>query len=572
VIRILRTERKQVQKRSKNILFLFFTIRHLTRRQIFYRLYYGIRSLLPHLSGKNFVIRKEISRSILSPSILRTWEHPPHEFSFLGMTLSSTDPASMDWYPASASKLWQYHFHSFDYLLSHEFLTDTEAAKKLVISWIARHNKPFPANGWAAFPLSLRLVNWIKWMRAVRCSDPVIIASISLQYSWLLQNVEYHVLGNHLLKNIKALLYCGVFFSGEENALGRALHLLDEEIDEQILNDGGHFELSPMYHAAVLEDMLDVYNLITNNKALFGKYRSLLQKVQRTISLMFEWLEDMSFGNTLSYFNDVSENEAPTLLELRSYAARLGIPTHSGTPGLLKVKEDSGYSVISLQPFRMIIDHGMIGPRYLPAHAHCDLFSFELAINGQRVICNSGTDDYGNTSTRQLLRSTQAHNTATIDGQEQAEMWGAFRVARRPGTIVFHCHETGDRINFEGRYDGYKHRKSFIEDYTRTIIVDKRSNQITVEDIYREEGLHTIRSYLHFHPCVEIKRRENAYSFSIPTAGINGTVEFRQGVRVETVRRPFFEEFGRMQQHDCLIVSQSAPPPNTVSYTLSIGQ
>jgi len=239
---------------------------------------------------------------------------------------------------------------------------------------------------------------------------------------------------------------------------------------------------------------------------------------------------------------------------------------------LLKVKKDSGYSIISLQSIRLIVDHGKMGPAYLPAHAHCDLFSFELAINEHRIICNSGTDDYGNLSTRQLLRSTQAHNTATVDGQEQAEMWGAFRVARRPKNIVFHVDERADCIYFEGKYDGYKHQKAFMEDYTRNIIVNKQSEQITVEDIYRGEGFHTIHSYLHFHPRIDIKPQENGYSFSNSTDGINGYVEFNKNSYVEAVRRPFFEEFGCMQQHYCLIISQSAFSPNTVSYTLSIGR
>jgi len=573
VISIFQTLRKQAQNKSKNIVLLFFTIRHLAGRQIVYRVYYALRKVLPFSRTNVSRVRKRNSQFILSPSIQRNWECSSNEFSFLGKTLSFDDVTTIEWYPVSTSKLWQYHFHSFDYLLSKVFLTDEEAAKQLILSWVMTHKKKTSgAIGWAPYPLSLRIVSWVKWMQSVHCYDSVIIDSLSSQYNLLLQNIEYHVLGNHLLKNIKALLYSAAFFSGEEEVLDKVIQLLGEEIDEQILKDGGHFELSPMYHAAVLEDLLDVYNLVVNNPSVFEQYHGLLPKVQTTIALMLEWLEDMSFGNTLSYFNDVSQNEAPTLLELRAYAAALHIPFHSHVPKLLKVKKDSGYSIISLQSIRLIVDHGKMGPAYLPAHAHCDLFSFELAINEHRIICNSGTDDYGNLSTRQLLRSTQAHNTATVDGQEQAEMWGAFRVARRPKNIVFHVDERADCIYFEGKYDGYKHQKAFMEDYTRNIIVNKQSEQITVEDIYRGEGFHTIHSYLHFHPRIDIKPQENGYSFSNSTDGINGYVEFNKNSYVEAVRRPFFEEFGCMQQHYCLIISQSAFSPNTVSYTLSIGR
>ena len=562
---------RQVQDRMEKVLTLFFTVRHLTRRQIVYRIYYGLRSIVSFPGGR--AAARTYNRTLtLSPPILRKWDRRPHEFSFVGKTISFDHADAIEWYPPSASRLWQYHLHAFDYLVSDACISDAHTAKNLVVSWITRHKKPSSAAGWAAFPLSLRVVNWIKWMHAVQCYDPVIIESLSLQYGELLKKIEYNVLGNHLLKNIKAMVYCASCFSGEGKVLHKAVRLLCEEIDEQILKDGGHFELSPMYHAAVLEDLLDVYSIVLRNPVLFGKYPGLSSRLETTISRMLEWLEDMSFGNTPSFFNDVSQNESPTLAELRAYAVQSKVTINDRPPSLLTVKEDSGYSIIRLHPFRLIIDHGKVGPAYLPAHAHCDIFSFEVAKNDRRIFCNSGTDDYGNASTRQSLRSTRAHNTAMIDGQEQAEMWGTFRVARRPKQILSHVDETASHIYFEGKHDGYKHQKSFLADYTRKIRINKESGQITVEDIYTGEGLHTISSYLHFHPSVDVKPSGNKYSFSRSSDGISGSVEIHHCSCVEGAHQPFFEEFGCRQQHYCLSISSSKLSPTIVSYTVSINQ
>ena len=57
-------------------------------------------------------------------------------------------------------------------------------------------------------------------------------------------------------------IFAGFFFDGPEAGswLGQGLSIYEREISRQILPDGGHFELSPMYHAIILEDLLDVIN------------------------------------------------------------------------------------------------------------------------------------------------------------------------------------------------------------------------------------------------------------------------------------------------------------------------
>ncbi len=92
----------------------------------------------------------------------------------------------------------------------------------------------------------------------------------------------------------------------------------------------------------------------------------------------------------------------------------------------------------------MVIDCGAIGPDYQPGHAHCDTLSYELAIDGRRVIVDSGVHDYEPTQHRAYARSTPAHNTVVIDGQEQSEMWGVFRVARRARPLPAYVRQETD--------------------------------------------------------------------------------------------------------------------------------
>ena len=71
------------------------------------------------------------------------------------------------------------------------------------------------------------------------------------------------LLGNHLFENAKALIFAGCFFEGApaDAWFECGAQVLGKELGEQILPDGGYFELSPMYHSIILEDILDLLSL-----------------------------------------------------------------------------------------------------------------------------------------------------------------------------------------------------------------------------------------------------------------------------------------------------------------------
>lgn len=92
-------------------------------------------------------------------------------------------------------------------------------------------------------------MNWLKWSLAGNPLGGDGAASLALQARYLRRRIEWHLLANHLFVNAKALIYCGLCFSGAEadEWLGTGLRILKRQVPEQILADGGHFERSPMY-------------------------------------------------------------------------------------------------------------------------------------------------------------------------------------------------------------------------------------------------------------------------------------------------------------------------------------
>ena len=180
--------------------------------------------------------------------------------------------------------------------------------------WIADNTAP-NGNGWEPYPLSLRIVNWIKWHVKGNHLSKVVTESLFLQSRALAQQIEYHLLANHLLANAKALYFAGLFFDHPEAATWKEIgaRILRDEVQEQILLDGGHFELSPMYQAIVTEDLLDIVNI----SRAFGA-RS-LPGIEASVEKMLDWLSLMTYPDgQLAYFNDATQGVAATLAELQA--------------------------------------------------------------------------------------------------------------------------------------------------------------------------------------------------------------------------------------------------------------
>src|SRR5262249_36260406 len=118
----------------------------------------------------------------------------------------------------------------------------------LIESWIEKA-RVGRRDGGGAYPPSLRVVDWVYAHTLVIavCKDLPFLerwrSSIYRQIEFLSHHLEYHLLANHLLKNIKALLIGGLFFE-RRDWTARGERLLWREFREQVLEDGGHYERS----------------------------------------------------------------------------------------------------------------------------------------------------------------------------------------------------------------------------------------------------------------------------------------------------------------------------------------
>lgn len=420
----------------------------------------------------------------------------PDTFRFL----NSVDdvPTAADWNDTRRPKLWTYNLHYFDDLSARDVTTRAAWHVRLLTRWIAE-NPPVAGCGWDPYPTSLRIVNWIRWCVGGGEPPAGFARSLALQARWLAQRVEFHIEANHLFVNAKALVMAGTWFAGDEADRWRALGLriLATEVPRQVLADGAHYERSPMYHALILEDMLDLLNASAAWPQCIPE--TMRATLAASASRMLGWLSSMTHRDGgIAFFNDAAFGIAPALAELVAYADRLGVAIGATFPRAA----DSGYVRAEAGDAVVLIDVAPIGPDAQPGHAHADTLSFEMSLGQQRVLVNSGTSTYDIGPLRAFERSTAAHNTVEINGCDSSEVWSSFRVARRARVHGIDLQEGPAGMSIVAAHTGYErlpgkpwHRRRW----------SLQPGRLVIEDEVSEHGVRKAVARFHFHPDVVVE-------------------------------------------------------------------
>ena len=506
-----------------------------------------------------------------------------NEFIFLNHRQALGAP--IDWFPASATQLWKYNLHYFDYteMLAVRYRESRDvqafqAFRRLAKSWMDACPVATPL-AWDPYPISLRITNWIKayaWFApALAEEEPFAVRlrqSIWSQARFLEDNLEYHLLGNHLIENGRALLFAGLFFQGEtaRRWRDRGIQILDAELAEQFLADGGHYERSPMYHQIMLhlyDDVIDV--LARQGETPPAMWRSSVERMRR-------WLQAMVHPDgEIALFNDAAFKIAGSPLKQIGDA-----PLQDGFQALL----ESGYFIFRDKQAGnyLALDCGPLGPDYQPGHGPSDTLSYELSLGGRRFIVDAGVSNYyGDQARRHYDRSTMAHNTVMIDGQEQSEVWGRFRVARRAYPLDVRHHVDDGLTYVIGSHTGYRRLPGKPTHRRWVGWIDRRFWVIV--DRIDGDGEHRLENFLHFHP------QANARQLSVTTASrdwplVGGRIEGGDqtlhiaawGVdTIETIRGEldpiqgwYAPEFGMNQSNEVWSLQHQGPSPHWMGYVL----
>lgn len=242
--------------------------------------------------------------------------------------------------------------------------------------------------------------------------DNTLNAFIKKNVAFVLDNIEYELLNNHLERNLAALcLYFSYVSEIPQSTIQRLENDVSNLINKTILADGTQVERSPMYQGMSIASLAIMAETPFFTKALQQKLESKVHSVEYVYSLLCHPDGDIAL------FNDSWHGEVPKWIGELPADERL----------LLK---EGGYGRLFHDDNYCLLDAGPIGPSWNPAHGHSDFLSIEISIGGQRLIVDPGTSRYNTGFDRNRERSAAAHNGPSWTEYEPVEFIDSFKVGR----------------------------------------------------------------------------------------------------------------------------------------------
>jgi hypothetical protein len=394
----------------------------------------------------------------------------------------------IDWNPKLMKPACNLHIHFFNFLY---LLHDNEKIE-ICRSWINYHTI---GQGNAQYPYaaSLRICSWIR----CKVNDQIVNESLYTQAAFLYRNNEFYVPANHYLENAKALIFAGLYFNGagESNKwLQKGLRILKKEIPIQVLEDGGYYERTFTYQRIAFQILLDVINILPD------KYPEKKKFINTAKKMADFYLSILHPDKNIALFSDSILDKINQPEIILNYAEKV----IKYSPVEKNNFYSTGYFRYKTDDIFFIIDGGIISPDRIPGHGHADIFSYELSVNDDRIIIDSGVSTYTEGKSRDYCRSTRAHNTVCVDGKNQAELWGSFRVGRR-----FEPHDVKTEIQneyykFSGFFDGFSKMIGDNIVHYRIVEIFSKEKKIIIKDEVKGIGNHLVESMIHLHPEVNI--------------------------------------------------------------------
>jgi hypothetical protein len=376
--------------------------------------------------------------------------------------------------------------------------------------------------------------------------------SLGLLAEYLSQSLEYHSAGNHVILEAKALALCGEAlpeFRGAAAWRRKAWRTLDRELRLQIGADGVHAERSTMYHRIIAGELAELWWFCRRNAR---PEAATLEDVVRRMATFQRWI-DQDTG-VLPLFGDAHAEDnyyrfsAPAVVAARDgYDGRALIaeatdhgcwllasaadgpppPPPGNAPGG-RAFAPGGYFVARSGWSRtadvLVWDCGPTGYHRNRKHAHLDALSLTLAVGGVPLLIDPGAGTEGR---RELLRSTRAHSTVSVDGMEQGVPAERDEIWAPPNTALELWATSPECTVMAGRHDGYRRLAAPVW-HERTIVVLPGLYWLVV-DAFDGVGEHRVEQRFHVTPGAYVGYAESGDGVDIAKDGAALSLRWAQG-------------------------------------------
>jgi uncharacterized heparinase superfamily protein len=299
--------------------------------------------------------------------------------------------------------------------------------------------------------------------------------------------------GGARLNGLIAVTFAAICLDAPDGRRRRLDYALSDELDRQILPDGGHLSRNPRILIELLLDLLPLRETFLARG--IEPPRGVLMAIER----MMPHLRLFRHGDgALALFNGMGTTPPDVMATLAAYDDARARPIEQAAY--------SGYSRLTGERGIVVVDAGAPprGAHSVEAHAGC--LSFEFSSGAQRLVVNCGTSRFGSDALRLAARSTAAHSTLTLDDRSSAtfgRVLGEMRVVAGPTDVRVARQDREEGQEWVGSHDGYSRALGAV--HTRRLLLARDGATLTGED---EIALDAARAALpavvrfHLHPGV----------------------------------------------------------------------
>ncbi|MGR3218746.1 MAG: heparinase II/III domain-containing protein [Candidatus Anammoxibacter sp.] len=489
-------------------------------------------------------------------------EPTPDTIKLAGVELSVGD--SIDWEMEFADEEDYSSLHRLDWILLAVSRYDREGkgnirgwGTKFINDWFKQNFSKDNRLVWDSYTVSERICDCVIFFFLTRSAPSEIVSKgLSNSVVYLKDHLEYHgrFTGNHVFNNGRAIYLAGCAFGVKEWQRFGELIIL-REINNLVTDDGFLREGSSHYHFLFTRWVLEIifFARLTGQEVFVGKLSADVKKL--IARCWFFLVYDRNRNDwDIPLFGDISPDFSPDwLISLpcshlaNSFHASVkpdSLPKARGWSDLFggclshnQDKENCSVSIKEKQVFktsgwyRLDFKNSILMFRAEPestprhsGHAHCDVGSYCLYIDGSPLLVDVGRLDYKGDGWGDFGVSSMAHNTVCIDGLGPSPVkWLKYPSCYSQSPVNVLINDTNDGFEVEIHFKGFMRLREPIE-FKRNFTL--RENELKIVDSFFGHGNHYIESFLHFDSKINLEKSLSSNDYKFSGEFCNGTISF----------------------------------------------
>ena len=420
-------------------------------------------------------------------------------------------PPSGEWAAALLGFGWLRHLRAANSAITRA------NARALVDEWITV-NSARDSVGWRPDVVARRVISWLSQAPLVLDDSDVrfyrrFLRSLTRQVRHLRHTVSDARDGVPRLQATIALTYAALCMANQQRHIRAVTKRLGDELQRQILPDGGHVSRNP---GALIELLVDLLPLRT---VFSARNIAPPQPLLNAIDRMMPMLRFFRHGDgNFALFNGMGPTQTDLLTTILAYDDARGTP--------LANAPHSGYQRLERAGTLLLIDTGQAPPMTVSQEAHAGCLSFELSARHSRIVVNCGLPVTGRESWRQVARATAAHSTATFNDTSSCRFIESSPVKRMlngtpmiggPHNISVEREEQSNGTVLRSSHDGYADIFNVIHE--RVLMLSADGQQLDGEDLFTPAkgqsmpaGRDQFALRFHLHPAVRANRLADGHS------------------------------------------------------------